>query len=243
MSHIPTCSCDVHCLRYNPFLVAEVELNDPKQSEGGNIDPAESDKASAFKQLAGFLGKENDRGQGLSMTTPVFNKTKQGVMQFYIGEGYKVRPADAELCCVYCVTLCMLHQKTQFLHIPVSASFSTLQGVIQPKTFPANFWHCWAQLGVNFVQDVSEVPAPKNSSINIRQEPGGLYGVDVFSGNAKQPRVDDREKQLRQWLKQDGTMPVSDEWVLAQYNVPWQLPGFKRNELLIPIDEKTFELW
>ncbi|DBB10265.1 TPA: hypothetical protein ACH3X3_001830 [Trebouxia sp. C0006] len=166
--------------RYKPFLVAEVKLNDPKQSEGGNIDPAESDKASAFKQLAGFLGKKNDRSQGLSMTTPVFNKSKQGVMQFYIGEGYK---------------------------------------------------------------DVSEVPAPKNSSINIRQEPGGLYGVDVFSGNAKQPRVNDRERQLRQWLKRDGTMPVSDEWVLAQYNVPWQLPGFKRNELLIPIDEKTFELW
>jgi len=93
------------------------------------------------------------------------------------------------------------------------------------------------------VQDVSEVPAPKNSSINIRQEPGGLYGVDVFSGNAKQPRVNDREQQLLQWLKRDGTMPVSDEWVLAQYNVPWQLPGFKRNELLIPIDEETFELW
>lgn len=67
-------------------------LNDPKQSEGGNIDPADSDKGAAFKQLAGFLGEKNDRGQGLSMTTPVFNKSKQGVMQFYIGEGYKVRP-------------------------------------------------------------------------------------------------------------------------------------------------------
>lgn len=78
--------------RYKPFLVAEVTLNDPKQSEGGNIDPADSDKGAAFKQLAGFLGEKNDRGQGLSMTTPVFNKSKQGVMQFYIGEGYKVRP-------------------------------------------------------------------------------------------------------------------------------------------------------
>lgn len=166
--------------RYKPFLVAEVKLNDPAQSQGGNIDPAESDKASAFKQLAGFLGKKNDRGQGLSMTTPVFNKSKQGVMQFYIGEGYK---------------------------------------------------------------DVSEVPAPKNSSITIRQEPGGLYGADVFSGNAKQPRVNEREQQLRNALDRDGTKPISDEWILAQYNVPWQLPGFKRNEVLIPVDESTFELW
>ncbi len=100
MSHVQMCSPDVHCLRYKPFLVAEVKLNDPKQPEGGNIDPAESDKASAFKQLAGFLGKKNDRGQGLSMTTPVFNKSKQGIMQFYIGEGYKVRPADAKNCCI-----------------------------------------------------------------------------------------------------------------------------------------------
>ena len=77
--------------RYKPFLVAEVTLNDPNQSQGGNIDPADSDKGAAFKQLAGFLGEKNDRDQGLSMTTPVFNKSKQGVMQFYIGEGYKVR--------------------------------------------------------------------------------------------------------------------------------------------------------
>ena len=91
---VTTCVLCMHCVccgRYKPFLVAEVNLNDPAQSQGGNIDPAESDKASAFKQLAGFLGKKNDRGQGLSMTTPVFNKSKQGVMQFYIGEGYKVR--------------------------------------------------------------------------------------------------------------------------------------------------------
>lgn len=65
-------------------------LNDSAQPKGSNIDPAESDKGTAFKQLAGFLGKKNERGQGLSMTTPVFSKSKQGVMQFYIGEGYKV---------------------------------------------------------------------------------------------------------------------------------------------------------
>lgn len=93
------------------------------------------------------------------------------------------------------------------------------------------------------LQDVSEVPTPKNSSVKIRQEPGGLYGVDLFSGNAKQPRVNEREQQLRSWLQRDGTKPASDEWILAEYNVPWQLPGFKRNEILIPIDESTFELW
>ena len=87
------------------------------------------------------------------------------------------------------------------------------------------------------------MPTPKNSAIKIRQEPGGLYGTDIFSGNAKQDRVAERERQLRNSLERDGTKPKSDEWILAQYNVPWQLPGFKRNELLIPIDESTFELW
>ena len=93
------------------------------------------------------------------------------------------------------------------------------------------------------VQDVSEVPAPKNSSVTVRQEPGGLFGAVLFSGNAKQPRVNDKEQQLRQDLERDGTKPSSDEWLLAQYNVPWALPGFKRNEILIPVDESTFELW
>lgn len=84
-------SHSICAIRYKPFLVAEVKLNDPAQPKGGNIDPAGTDKGSAFKQLAGFLGEKNERGQELSMTTPVFNKSKQGVMQFYIGEGYKVR--------------------------------------------------------------------------------------------------------------------------------------------------------
>lgn len=93
--------------RYKPFLVAEVKLNDPAQPKGGNIDPVEADKASAFKQLAGFLGEKNDRGQSLSMTTPVFNKSKQGVMQFYIGEGYKVMIQIPWCCCMTAVK----HQK------------------------------------------------------------------------------------------------------------------------------------
>lgn len=93
------------------------------------------------------------------------------------------------------------------------------------------------------MQDVSEVPAPKNSSVTVRQEPGGLYGAVVFSGNAKQPRTNEFESKLRQDLSRDGTKPTSDEWILAQYNVPWALPGFKRNEILIPVDESTFELW
>ena len=81
----------VCCNRYKPFLVAEVQLNEPGSQNGDGVDPVEADKASAFKQLAGFLGEKNERGQKLSMTTPVFNKSKQGVMQFYIGEGYKVK--------------------------------------------------------------------------------------------------------------------------------------------------------
>ena len=87
------------------------------------------------------------------------------------------------------------------------------------------------------------MPAPKNSSITVRQEPGGLYGAVVFSGNAKQPRVNEIEKGLRQQLERDNTKPTSNEWILAQYNVPWALPGFKRNEVLIPVDESTFDLW
>ena len=94
-----------------------------------------------------------------------------------------------------------------------------------------------------YVQDVSQVPAPKNSSITVRQEPGGLYGAVVFSGNAKQPRVAEKEQGLRQSLERAGPKPASSEWVLAQYNVPWALPGFKRNEILIPVEESTFKLW
>ena len=107
--------CWVCCHRYKPFLVAEVQLNEPGSQNGDGVDPVEADKASAFK-LAGFLGEKNERGQKLSMTTPVFNKSKQGVMQFYIGEGYKVN------CFHLLENLCMTlfgAQGTEILHAHV----------------------------------------------------------------------------------------------------------------------------
>ena len=66
-------------------MVEEVKLNDQSHRDG-YTDPVEADKASAFKQLAGFLGEKNSKSEKLSMTTPVFNKTKQGVMQFTLGK-------------------------------------------------------------------------------------------------------------------------------------------------------------
>jgi hypothetical protein len=163
--------------RYKPFLIAEVSRSASGQ---GSEDPTGGDKGSAFKTLAGYLGKGNDRGQEIKMSTPVFSDRNKGTMQFYLGEGFK---------------------------------------------------------------GVDDLPKPKDGSIKLREHPGGLYAADVFAGNVNSDRVQQRERELRNRLQQDGTRPSSDDWILAQYNVPWQLPFFKRNEILVPLDEKTFNLW
>ena len=80
--------------RYKPFLIAEVSRS---ASGKGAEDPTGGDKGSAFKTLAGYLGKGNDRGQEIKMSTPVFSDRNKGTMQFYLGEGFKVTPADFDI--------------------------------------------------------------------------------------------------------------------------------------------------
>ena len=81
--------------------------------------------------------------------------------------------------------------------------------------------------------------------MRLRQVDEGMWAVCLFQGNATAAKVAEKEQDLRRRLGRDGVSPPpsSDEFQLAQYNVPWTLPFFKRNEILIPIDESQFKLW
>lgn len=93
--------------------------------------------------------------------------------------------------------------------------------------------------------DSKELPQPEDKNVTLRQLDGGMWAACLFQGNASADKVAEKEQDLRRRLGSDGVSPpaASDEWVLAQYNVPWTLPFFKRNEVLIPVDESKFKLW
>ncbi len=91
-----------------------------------------------------------------------------------------------------------------------------------------------------------QAPRPTNASISLRRHPGRLYAAVVFAGWPHDSAVLGRKERLRADLKGDNLKTAGDdvdEWVLAAYNGRWTLPPWRRNEVLIPLEEDSFVLW
>lgn len=98
----------------------------------------------------------------------------------------------------------------------------------------------------------SPQPIP-GSSVSVREDPGGLFAVREFSGVATPAQVAVEASALRADVAAagfrlneggaaggaGGAPPVR----LARYNDPSVKPRFRRNEVLLPLDEASFDLW
>lgn len=62
-----------------------------------------------------------------------------------------------------------------------------------------------------------------------------------FTGVANSERSRTEAEELRRTLERDRLKPSANEWALARYNDPSTKPWFRRNEVLMPVD--NFELW
>lgn len=86
-------------------------------------------------------------------------------------------------------------------------------------------------------------PTPLPSSgVETKQVEGGTFACIGFAGIATPEAAAAQEKVLRRALQRDGLEPAPGQsWLLAQYNDPGTLPPFRRNEVLIPL--QNFKLW
>lgn len=78
-------------------------------------------------------------------------------------------------------------------------------------------------------------PQPANSSVRLREEPGGLVAVHVYSGRSSQERFLEREARLRDWLAANGLNAAGDA-AFAGYDAPFKPWFLRRNEVLIPVN-------
>ncbi|MEW5320412.1 MAG: hypothetical protein WDW38_011487 [Sanguina aurantia] len=83
-------------------------------------------------------------------------------------------------------------------------------------------------------QDVSSLPAPKDSKIGVKQEQGRLIAAVKFSGWPLDFEVVQAESELRDALLRDQLAPLAG-YKVARYNEPFVPPQFRRNEILIPV--------
>jgi len=78
------------------------------------------------------------------------------------------------------------------------------------------------------------IPIPKDSRIRIRQVPPFTAAVLRYGGWTDPEKIERKTEELRTVLARDGRTPVPP-FLSAQYNPPWTIPPFRRNEIIVRI--------
>jgi hypothetical protein len=57
------------------------------------------------------------------------------------------------------------------------------------------------------------------------------------------PSDSQMQREIR-FVKQEGSRPLDDSWIFARYNeAKWPKGPFRRNDVLVPLDEASIDLW
>jgi hypothetical protein len=86
---------------------------------------------------------------------------------------------------------------------------------------------------VEFTLDT--LPEPLDSSVKLKELPGGRFAVIRYSGSWSESNYADHLTQLRQAVKAEG-IPTRGEPIYSRYNAPF-VPWFmRRNEIWLHVD-------
>ena len=92
--------------------------------------------------------------------------------------------------------------------------------------------------------EVDKLPQPIDQRVDVTEFPGGLFAVATFSGIGNEIQAAQMEAELRKDVENDGLFLVpGGKKVLARYNDPGTIPPFRKNEVMLPIDDSKFKLW
>ncbi len=78
------------------------------------------------------------------------------------------------------------------------------------------------------------LPVPKDPRIRIREVPPFTAAALRYGGWTDAETVEKKTRELRSLLERDGRTPVPP-FLSAQYNPPWTVPPFRRNEIIVRI--------
>lgn len=83
----------------------------------------------------------------------------------------------------------------------------------------------------------NDLPEPNSNDIEIKNLKLGTTAVIKFGMWATPERIIKMKSELDNYLDINNFEPRS-KYLIAQYNSPWTLPPFRRNEILVSIIEK-----
>ena len=85
---------------------------------------------------------------------------------------------------------------------------------------------------------IDDLPKSNTSLVSIEQESLGDVAVLTFGGWATESRSISYQQKLSALLKKSG-IESQGGFMVAQFNSPWTLPMFRKNELMVRIINKS----
>jgi len=86
-----------------------------------------------------------------------------------------------------------------------------------------------------FKYELESLPKPNLSSVTIEKRLLGLIASIEFGGWATEKNIETYKIRLKEYLKKEN-LNIRGNFMIAQYNSPWALPPFRRNEILVQIN-------
>ena len=80
-----------------------------------------------------------------------------------------------------------------------------------------------------------DLPKPSAGNVSIKYINLGKTAVLKFGGWATMDRATYYKNKLSDLLESSGYKPTGSFWV-AQYNAPWAIPPFRKNEIIVEIN-------
>ena len=174
----------------------------------------EGEMGKAFMRLAGFIGvgssPQNIGATSIAMTSPVV--TKKGGEDGSVGESIAMTsPVVTATNGATANAACSRKRTMQFI-------------------LPAEY------------DKFDSIPKPLNSAVSVLELPSTVGVIHQFSGWVKEKRADERVSALLGQLKKDGMSldekEVREKYLLWQYNPPFTIPTFRRNEVWIELNQQ-----
>ena len=79
---------------------------------------------------------------------------------------------------------------------------------------------------------LEELPEPDQSNVELKVKELGKTAVIKFGGWATESRATYYKRRLEDFVK-NGGFTINSDYMVAQYNSPWALPPFRKNEIIV----------
>ena len=83
---------------------------------------------------------------------------------------------------------------------------------------------------------LSSIPLPNSADVKLREIPGKFCAIHSYTGFNSVSRVQTKSDELLAWLQSKNFKPLSSVQ-LSRYDPPWTLPMFRRNEIMVEIEQ------